>query len=458
MREAFIPKVINLNSVKVQPLMSEEAEQTLIGCLLLDDGIFPIISEKILSSDVFYIKANKTIYEAMVVLYNRQQKINLLSVQEHLKSSSLLESVGGQDYLALVFESAIGSYLAESALEIILDKYQRRCLLAAANKITALASDCSSDIKEVLELAEDEMYKLANQQIGDRYTVCDAADMALSLMASLDSGKLVGEKIGFTELESITGGIYPGTLNVIGAASSMGKSHFMIALAYEMMTQLNKPVLYISPEMSQEQINIRLLARITGIDSSEIKHNSEKSEECWTKIYSGMEQLSSLPWKVIDHSSPSISIIRSAVKLADMSFKKKDYNGIGCVFIDYLQQLPIENRQGNLAFELGALTREIRAIAKDYNIPIFLGTQINRENETRNDKRPTRADIRNSGEIFEVIDSLYMLYRNSYYTKDSSDRTIEIIVEKNRNGLVGTATMLCDLATSRFVNLTSYDY
>ena len=156
-----------------------------------------------------------------------------------------------------------------------------------------------------------------------------------------------------------------------------------------------------------------------------------------------------LPWRVYEHSSPTTAMIASAVRRAIAEFG----GSIGAVFIDYLQQIPLESC-GNMAFEVGKITRQIRDIAKSHKIPVFLGCQINRGNQTTADKRPNRHLLRNSGEIFEVCDQLIMLYRDAVYTKDPSDRTIELIVEKNRlYGKLGTATMLCDLSTSKFLNL-----
>lgn len=163
-----------------------------------------------------------------------------------------------------------------------------------------------------------------------------------------------------------------------------------------------------------------------------------------------------LPWKVYEHSSPTTAMIASAVRRAIAEFG----GSIGAVFIDYLQQIPLESG-GNMAFEVGKITRQIRDIAKSHKIPVFLGCKINRGNQTTADKRPNRHLLRNSGEIFEVCDQLIMLYRDAVYIKDPSDacgrlrqRTIELIVEKNRlYGKLGTATMLCDLSTSKFLNL-----
>jgi replicative DNA helicase len=156
-----------------------------------------------------------------------------------------------------------------------------------------------------------------------------------------------------------------------------------------------------------------------------------------------------MPWQIFEHSTPTTTMIASAVRRSIAEFG----GTIGAVFVDYLQQIPLESG-GNMAHEVGKITRQIRAIAKEHKIPVFLGCQINRGNQTTADKRPNRHLLRNSGEIFEVCDQLIMLYRDAVYTKDHSDQTIELIVEKNRlYGKLGTATMLCDLSTSRFLNL-----
>ncbi|WP_264299998.1 replicative DNA helicase, partial [Nostoc sp. MG11] len=209
---------------------------------------------------------------------------------------------------------------------------------------------------------------------------------------------------------------------------------------------LGLPVLYVTPEMDKTQVNARILARITGVDAAAIQTNAQHH---WQQIAQGVGVMAEMPWKIYEHSSPTPTMIASAVRRAIAKFG----GSIGAVFVDYLQQIPLESG-GNMAFEVGKITRQIRDIAKYHKIPVFLGCQINRGNQHSADKRPNRHLLRNSGEIFEVCDQLIMLYRNSVYSNDSSDRTIELIVEKNRlYGKLGTATMLCDLSTSRFLNM-----
>ncbi|MBD2534962.1 AAA family ATPase, partial [Nostoc flagelliforme FACHB-838] len=290
------------------------------------------------------------------------------------------------------------------------------------------------------------VFTVTQNQSDERCKVFSAQDMGIELFQKLEMGSMAGDKVGWYDIENITGGIYPSSLVVVAAESHMGKTHFMISYAYEIMTKLGKPVLYVTPEMDKNQLNARMLARITGVDASMIQTNTQC---CWEQIAQGIGQMVELPWKVYEHSSPTTAMIASAVRRAIAEFG----GSIGAVFIDYLQQIPLESG-GNMAFEVGKITRQIRDIAKSHKIPVFLGCQINRGNQTTADKRPNRHLLRNSGEIFEVCDQLIMLYRNSVYSNDSSDRTIELIVEKNRlYGKLGTATMLCDLSTSKFLNL-----
>ncbi|MFM8007243.1 MAG: DnaB-like helicase C-terminal domain-containing protein, partial [Dolichospermum sp.] len=204
-------------------------------------------------------------------------------------------------------------------------------------------------------------------------------------------------------------------------------------------------------EMDQNQLNTRMLARITNIDSSEIINNPNKHME---GIVQGIGVLGQLPWKVYDNSSTTVQNMASIIRRAITEFGCP----LGAVYVDYLQQIPLPGK-GLMAYEIGQITRDIRAIAKYHEVPIFLGCQVNRSNSNSENKRPNKSMLRNSGEIFEVCDRLVMLYRPEYYTKDPSDKTIELIVEKNRiTGKLGTATMLADLSTSRLINMTRSQY
>jgi replicative DNA helicase len=230
----------------------------------------------------------------------------------------------------------------------------------------------------------------------------------------------------------------------------MGKTQLMLGLSHAIMTQLNQPVLFFSCEMDKDSINQRLLARLSGIDNSRLFKGplpEGVKEEEWELLAKAIGIFINLPWMVYDEPNPSITTIRSVIKQAILR-----QGQLGAVFLDYVQMLSLGSREKNRNLELGQITRELRAIAKDFDIAFYLGSQINREVEKRSNKRPTKADLRDSGEIAETADAVIMLYRDAYYSKDAYDKTMELIVDKNRiYGKVGTAKMLVNLETSRFM-------
>ncbi len=426
------------------PPCSIEAELTVLGGLMFDSNAMEIVGG-ILTPESFYLVSHQKVFAIIQELYQRGQVPDLRVVAQLLTDRGLLDSVGGRSTLVTMLNSCASTANLDNLAILIAEKHTHRQLISAGEKIKNIAVDSYIDTPDKIAESEKILFKINQKQYGDRYTVSSAQDMAVELFESLENGSLEGEKLGWYDLESLTSGVISPCLEIVAAESHMGKTHYMMRTAYDIMTKLRKPVLYITPEMSKEQINNRMLAMISGIDSGEIRANRDRY---WEQISQAIDTFSGLPWYVYDHESPSVQLIASIIKKTITQA-----GGLGAVFIDYLQELPLQNN-GNMAFEIGKIVRAIRGLAKYHSLPIYLGCQINRGNQNNNDKRPNRHLLRNSGEIFEVCDRLVMLYRPGVYSKDPSDHTVELIVEKNRlTGKIGTATMLCDLRTSSFLNM-----
>lgn len=427
------------------PPQSIEAEESILGGIMLDPQAFDRISH-ILVPEAFYVSAHVIIYQAFTQLVATGQPTDLLCLTNWLKDHNQLERIGGRNKLATLFDRTVSAVNIDVLADLVMQKYRRRQLIKVGNELVQLGYETQTDLQQIFSQAEQKVFSVTQNSSDEQCKVHKAADMAIELYQKLEAGQMQGEKIGWYDLESITGGIYPSSLVVVAAESHMGKTHFMVSTAYDIMTKLGLGVLYVTPEMDRGQVNARMLARITGVDSA---HIQAKTQSYWQQVAQGVSQLAEMPWQIFEHSSPTPTMIASAVRRSIAEAGGE----IGAVFVDYLQQIPLESG-GNMAHEVGKITRQIRAIAKEHKIPVFLGCQINRGNQTTADKRPNRHLLRNSGEIFEVCDQLIMLYRDAVYTKDPSDQTIELIVEKNRlYGKLGTATMLCDFSTSRFLNL-----
>lgn len=420
-----------------------EAEEAILGAILLDPSAIARVAE-ILKPEAFYLEAHKDIYQAATRLHSQGKPTNLIFISTWLSDADLLARIGGRNKLANLVDRTVSSVNIDALAALIIDKYQRRLLIKAGNEVAKLGEQEYLPLEDITEDVKKKIAIATSSAQSESVKCYSAPEMAVSLFDYLEKGTAKGLKVGWYDLETITGGIKAPMLCGVAAESSMGKSHFMLAYAYEIMTTLGLPVLFFSPEMSKEQLNIRMIAKITGIDSVQLIENTSQH---WSAIAQGIESLGQMPWHVVDCGELTSDIVR-----VNVGKVMQQYGQIGAVFVDYLQQMPVGGSK-NLSHEYGLLTKRLFNICKDFCIPMFLGSQINRENQNRQDKRPTSHDLRNSGEIFESLDQLIMLFRPSFYSKDTSDHTIELIVAKNKNGKTGTATMLCDLTTSRFLNI-----
>lgn len=432
------------------PPNAVEVEVSVLGGILLSPNAIDIVSV-ILQPDDFYLLAHAKIYSALLALREKNQPTDIQFLVQKLTDLDMLADVGGRRKVASLLDETVSAVNVDALSRLVLEKSTKRKMLAAGNQIAQSALDSWISADESIQIAEEEIFKISQKQTGERYQLASAHQMSMDLFNRIESGKMEGQKFGWYDLEFITGGLHKSKLEVVAAESHMGKTHYLLDHAYNVMTGLGLPVLFFSLEMDKDQLNTRLLARITGIDSSEIINNPNRHIE---NIMQGIETLGTLPWKVYDHSSATTQNIASVVRRAITEFDCP----LGAVYIDYLQQIPLPGK-GLMPYEIGQVVRDIRAIAKYHEVPIFLGCQVNRSNSNSENKRPNKSMLRNSGEIFEVCDRLIMLYRPEYYSKDPSDKTIELIVEKNRiTGKLGTATMLADLSTSKFMNLSKPKY
>lgn len=432
------------------PPCAIEAEETVLGGILLDPDAIDIVAVMLTPED-FYLDAHAKIYQIQLDLKGQNKPTDITFVTQKLSDLGILADVGGRNKIAQLIDCTVSAANIDALAELVLEKSTKRKLLKTGNMISQAALDSWVSADEAIQIGEEEIFKISQKQTGERFQLLSARQMSFDLFDRIQSGKMEGQKFGWYDLENITGGMHKSKLEVVAAESHMGKTHYLLDHAYNVMTTLQLPVLFFSLEMDKDQLNTRLLARITGIDSSQIINNPNQHIE---SIIQGIEVLGALPWKVYDHSSVTVQNIASVVRRAITEFGCP----LGAIYIDYLQQIPLPGK-GLMPYEIGQITRDIRAIAKYHEVPIFLGCQVNRSNSNSENKRPNKSMLRNSGEIFEVCDRLVMLYRPEYYTKDPSDKTIELIVEKNRiTGKLGTATMLADLSTSRFINMTRSQY
>lgn len=438
------------SSIQKGPLpQNVDAEESILGGIMLDPGAMGRVVDQ-LKPEAFYISTHQEIYRAALTLYNQGKPTDLMSVTTWLYDHGLLDKVGGQSKLAQLVDRTVSAVNIDRYAALVMDKHLRRQLIFAGYEIAHLSYETWTELATILEKSEQKIFNLTTIQSRTRYQLEDAPQMSAQLFVNIETGKRAGEVVGWYDLEALTGGKHRKTLTVIGGATSMGKTQVMLSLSHAIMTKLNQPVLFFSCEMDKDSINQRLLARLSGIDNSRLFRGPLPGgirEDEWKFLAQAIKIFSELPWMVYDEPNPSITTIRSIVKQAILR-----QGQLGAVFLDYVQMLNLGGTAQNRNLELGQITRELRAIAKDFDVALYLGSQINRDVEKRRNKRPTKADLRDSGEIAEAADAVIMLYRDAYYSKNPYDKTIEFIVDKNRiYGKVGTAKMLVNLETSRFL-------
>ncbi|WP_320073273.1 replicative DNA helicase, partial [Nostoc sp. MG11] len=254
------------NQVNLPP-QNIEAEEAILGGIMLDPEAITRVND-ILISEAFYVSAHSWIYQAATRLHAQGQPTDLLSVTAWLADNDLLNRIGGRNKLATLVDRTVSAVNIDALANLVMQKYQRRQLIKTGSEIIKLGYETETELPQVLEQAEAKVFTVTQNQNDERCKVFSAQDMALELYQKLELGNMAGQKVGWYDLEDITGGIYPSSLVVVAAESHMGKTHFMISYAYEIMTKLGLPVLYVTPEMDKTQVNARILARITGVDAA----------------------------------------------------------------------------------------------------------------------------------------------------------------------------------------------
>ncbi|MFM5944650.1 MAG: replicative DNA helicase, partial [Dolichospermum sp.] len=260
------------------PPCAIEAEECILGGIMLDPNAIDIVALMLTPQD-FYIEIHGKLFEVMVSLHQENKPTDLLFVDQKLVDLGIHQEVGGRNKLATLIDRTVSAANIDALAGLVIEKSIKRKMFIAGNIISQTSLDALVSAEESTEIAEEEIFKISQKQTGDRYQLTSAGLMSIELFECIQSGKMEGQKFGWYDLEVITGGMHKGKLEVVAAESHMGKTHYLVDHAYNVMTQLNLPVLFFSLEMDQNQLNTRMLARITNIDSSEIINNPNKHME-----------------------------------------------------------------------------------------------------------------------------------------------------------------------------------
>ena len=428
-----------------------EAEQAIIGSMLTDkDAVISAI--EVLREDDFYREDNKAIYSAILNLYNRAEPIDIITVKAELESMGKFEKVGGLEYLAELPEKVPTTANAMKYIKIVEEKSTLRRLIKTANEIIELGYSPTEDVEDIMEGAEKKIFNIMQDKSQKSYTpIKDALVESFTKLEELYNRKqhITGVPSGFTELDYRTAGFHGSELILIAARPAMGKTAFALNIAANAALKGNTAVAVFSLEMSKEQLVNRILCSESMVDSNKVR-TGKLEEDDWTKLAGTIGPLSEAEIYIDD--TPGINIMEIRAKCRKLKLEKN----IGMVVIDYLQliQGSGNRRSGSREQEISEISRSLKILAKELDVPVIALSQLSRAAEQRPDHRPMLSDLRESGAIEQDADIVMFLYRDDYYNQDSEKKDIaEVIIAKHRGGSTGTVELLWLGSYTKFVNL-----
>lgn len=442
-----------LESLKVPP-HSIEAEQSVLGGLMLDNMVWETVAERVVEQD-FYLKTHRTIFGAMAKLVEGGKPLDLITLSEDLESKGLLEDVGGFAYLGEIAKNTPSVANIAAYADIVRERAVVREMIKVAHDIADAGFDTQGRTsQELLDYAETKVFAIAEARANkgegpkDVVSVLNATIDKIESLFNKPQNGVTGVSTGLVDLDKMTAGMQPSDLIIIAARPSMGKTTFAMNLCeYAAMTS-GKPVLIFSLEMPAEQIMQRMLASLSRVDQTRIR-TGQLEEEDWARISSTMKiMLENCKMFIDDSSGLTPTEVRSRARRI-----ARDHGGLSMIMVDYLQLMRVPSLSDNRTLEIAEISRSLKALAKELNVPVLALSQLNRTLEQRADKRPINSDLRESGSIEQDADLIMFIYRDEVYHDDSPDKgTAEIILGKQRNGPIGRVRVTFQGQFSRFDN------
>ena len=429
---------------------SLEAEQSLIGSMIMDRDAILVASELLVKED-FYHQQYGTLFEAMVDLFNNREPVDLVTLQNKLKEMDVPPEISSLEYVRDLVDAVPTSANAKYYAEIVKDKAMLRRMIRTTEEI---ANDCyqgSETTTVLLEQTEKKIFDLLqNRGGGDYVPIKDVVLEALDKIekASKTQGSVTGIATGFLDLDYKTAGLQPSDLVLVAARPSMGKTAFVLNIAQHVAFRQNKAVAIFSLEMSKEQLVNRLFSLESHVDA-QILRTGNLSDTDWEKLIEGAGTIGTSRMIIDDTSGITISEMRSKCR------KYKLEMGLDLIIIDYLQLMSGSNSRKNESRqqEISEISRSLKGLARELNVPVLALSQLSRAVEQRTDKRPMLSDLRESGAIEQDADVCMFIYRDDYYNPDTEDKNIaEIIIAKQRNGPIGTVRLAWMPQYTRFGN------
>ena len=428
-------------------MQNVEAEEAVLGAILLDPEAIGRIAET-LEPKSFSLRSHQTIYKASLALYSEGKPTDLMTVTTWLSDQKLLEKAGGQLGLTQLLDRTVSATNIDQYGLLISDKQTRRNLIESAHKIIELAEDTSQPLETVIQKSEEQIANISQSKSQqDLVSIGETLIDTFQEIEDRSESKIPpGVPSGFYDLDAMTGGFQRSDLIIVAGRPAMGKTALAVQFGFK-IAKKGLPVAIFSLEMSKGQLVQRLLAGEAKIESTRLRAGNIQQEE-WEPLTEAISKLAELPIFIDDSSNPTVSEIKKKAQ----KLQAENDGKLGLILIDYLQLM--DGGSDNRVQELSRITRGLKGMAKDLNVPVVVLSQLSRSVEQRTNKRPMLSDLRESGSIEQDADLVMMIYRDDYYNPNTSDGGIaEIILAKHRNGPTGTVKLLFDSQFTQFKNM-----
>ncbi len=423
-----------------------EAEQAILGSILINNDALNQVVD-ILSGEDFYREAHAYIFEGMLTLYNKDDPVDLITLPQVLREADTLERVGGTDYLASLVEGTSTSAGIMYHAEIVKDLSTRRNLINRCSYIAEICFQPTYDTEEILDLAEQSIFEIAERNIDQNfYSLSEVVKKSFKKIETIRGDKITGLSTGFTDFDNLTSGLQPSDLIIIAGRPSMGKTAFALNIAYNAALEEKIGVAVFSLEMSMLQLGIRLLGADAMIDAWKLRKGALQDDD-YLRLTDSANRLSELSLYIDDSSGLSALEIKAKAR----RLKKK--HNISLLIIDYLQLMQSKKSTESRQMEISDISRSLKALAKDLDIPVVAISQLNRKVEDRPNKRPILADLRESGAIEQDADLIAFIYREELYNRTEENKgKAELNVAKHRNGPTGMVPLTFREQYTKFEN------
>jgi len=432
------------------PPNDQEAELAVLASMLFDREAIATAYE-IVRGDDFYRPDNQAIYETMIELFNRSIPVDIVTLSDKLAEKGLLEQIGGREKISELAAAYYTSANIKRHAEIVAEKSTLRQLIKSANFIVNAGYEAREDVAAIIERAEKSVFDISQRSnVSDVAHIGDVMVITSQKLEELaeTQGNVTGVETGFADIDRKTAGLQPAELILVGARPSMGKTAFLLNIACHAAIRKNVPTIFFSLEMANDSLANRILAAESGVDSQRMR-TGQLTDDDWNRVAENISKISNAPIYLDDTSGISVTELRAKCRRLKME------KNLGLIVIDYLQLMSASagSKPESRQLEISEISRSLKAVAKELNVPVLVAAQLSRAVEARKDHRPMLSDLRESGAIEQDADVVAFLYRDEYYDPETLKKgEAEVIIAKQRNGTVGTVELMYLGHLTRFVN------